>query len=138
MPSLMIRFYSREESSAEDELKATITVPLNIFNIVAKHIPDQILRLIYDRENPNSGSAAINLRTIAQTINEILQEIEAERRVGELNGVIAEFVLEPENVEASQREIAEFLLDPKDVESSLEATPKEMEGLKVVFSIEGE
>lgn len=117
MSSLKIRYYSTDESSSEGELKGTATVPLNVMGIMAKHIPDQILRLIYDNENPNSGSAAINVRTIVQTINEILQEIESKRRVGELNGVIAEFALEPEEVAMSE---------------------KRMEGIRVVFSVEGQ
>ena len=119
MSSLMIRLYSMKEDSTEEELGISIMVPLEIFHIVAKHIPDQILRFVYDYKNPDKGSTAVNLHTIASTINNVLQEIEAERKVGALNGVIAEFVFEPD-----------------ETKESLEAAKKEMERLKVVFSVE--
>lgn len=55
------------------------------------------------------------MQTIAQTVNMVLQEIEAGRRTGELTGVIAEIEMESTDV--------------KDIQ-------EKMSLLKVVFSIE--
>ncbi|MEM8532471.1 MAG: hypothetical protein AAGF95_16630 [Chloroflexota bacterium] len=116
MSSLKIRVYSKDEHASEEKLRSTTTIPLQVMHIVSKHIPDQIIRFIYDKDYPTSGFTAINMRTIVHSINEILQEIERNRRVGELNGIIAELVLEPEDV----------------------TTEKEkMEGTRVVFAVEG-
>jgi hypothetical protein len=119
MSSLMIRFYSMQDNIVEDKLEGALTIPLAIFHIVAKHIPNQIIRFIYDHQNPERGSTAVNMHTIVSTINNILQEIEAERRVGSLDGVMAEFV---------------FLLDePQPGQGTIQ---EEMEKVKVVFSVE--
>jgi hypothetical protein len=115
----MIRFYTTQDDSGEEKLESAVTIPLAIFNIMAKHIPDQILRFIYDSQHPENGSTAVNLHTIVSTINNILQEIEAERRVGSLNGIIAEFVYPPDEAQPGQR-----------------TTQEEMEKVKVVFSVE--
>ncbi len=112
MPFLKIRFL---EYDAREKLLSTITIPLNIVDIVAKHTPDQIIRLIYNKDVPTSGSVAVNMHSIAQTINVVLQEIEAGRRTGELNGVIAEIEMESTDVKNIQ---------------------EKMSLLKVVFSIE--
>jgi hypothetical protein len=119
MSSLMIRFYATQDGSGEDELKTAMTIPLPIFKIMAKHIPDQVLRFIYDPQHPENGSTAVNMHTIVSTINNILQEIEAERRVGSLDGVMAEFVFLPDEPQPGQG-----------------TTQEEMEKVKVVFSVE--
>ncbi|CAG0932098.1 hypothetical protein TFLX_02458 [Thermoflexales bacterium] len=90
MPFLKIRVL---ECSTEEKLLSTITLPLNLVGIIAKHLPDQIIRIIYDKNDPLSGSVALNLRTVAQTINAVLCELEAGRRKGEVKGVIAEIEL---------------------------------------------
>ena len=119
MSSLMIKFYTTQDNPVKDKLEGAITIPLAIFHIMAKHIPDQIIRFIYDHQNPEKGSTAVNLHTVVSTINNILQEIEAERRVGNLNGVIAEFVVPPDEPQPGQK------------------TPQEeMEQVKVIFSVE--
>ena len=112
MPFLKIRFL---ECGTGEKLLSTITIPLNIVGIIAKHIPDQIIRIIYDKNDPLSGSVAVNMHTIAQTVNVVLREIEAGRRKGEVKGVIAEIEMEPTQV--------------KDIQEKMNVS-------KVVFSVE--
>ena len=112
MPFLKIRIL---ECGTEEKLLSTITIPLNIVGIIAKHIPDQIIRIIYDKNDPASGSVAVNMRTIAQTVNAVLREIEAGRRAREVKGVIAEVELAPAQV--------------KDIQEKMTAS-------KVIFSVE--
>ena len=112
MPFLKIRIL---ECGTEEKLLSTITIPLNIVGIIAKHIPNQIIRIIYDKNDPASGSVAVNMHTIAQTVNEVLREIETDRRTREAKGVIAEVEMAPTQV--------------KDVQEKMNVS-------KVIFSVE--
>ncbi len=157
MSSLMIGVHA-EDNSSEEILIATTKIPLKIFHIVAKHLPDKLLRLVYDNKSPDSGSAAVNFHAIVKSVSEILHEIDSERNVDDFNGVIAEFIIEPalfeeaakSEDEADQEDEAgqeteevnsEADIDeanPKDKESSLEKIKKQMNRIKLVFSVEGE
>lgn len=90
MSDLKIRSYDIYPDTLEEELSSVTTIPLSVVNIVAKHIPDSLVRIITDRRDPKSGSLSFNPHTLVKMINEVLQGIEAQREDGEVKGMLME------------------------------------------------
>jgi hypothetical protein len=90
---LKIRTYDTNPHTADEKLTSVTTIPLPILDIAAKHIPDQIIHIIADRQDPNSGTLSFNPHTLIQMINEILQSVEARRKSGTVQGLLMEIAV---------------------------------------------
>ena len=90
MSDLKIRTHETNPHTSDEKLTSVTTMPLAIVNIVAKHIPDRLVRIIGDRREPESGSLSFNPHTLLQMISETLQDIEAQRRSGTIKETLLE------------------------------------------------
>jgi hypothetical protein len=88
--NLKIRTYDIYPDTLDEELSSVTTIPLAVVNVVAKHIPDSLVRIITDRRDPKSGSLSFNPHTLMKMINEVLQGIETQREDGEVKGMLME------------------------------------------------
>lgn len=98
MANFYVRAWKRDAETGEQQPLGTLKVPLPIVHIVARHLPDRILRLVDQAPNPQQ-TLRINPKQIMRMIDDVLREIDTNRSRIESEEVIFELELRQQPAE---------------------------------------